>query len=619
MTNKPQCNISLDLIDNKELRSRIRKTMGIGHWNAYTRSEKYFSEQPTNVAIDSAELARHNKPDDMWIALDHQGKTVVYDITKFSLYHPGGVDVLLEYAGTDASEAFRTAHSYVSTNMISRLQKGYLIQSAPGRSGMPNQLSPFFIPSKIRLGSSKKPIWDWKELDSHVELIIDYMNNKVFNNFENELDILRILCTWTKADDMKTNSRGILMLRTVLDCEYHCLELSLRPQFHPDLSTLRLNHLQTDNSKLSLSPSAKRSGGRTELSINLVKISSTPQISLSTSSSFSSLSVQPDIARLDLVESSAKIHCSTIGTVLRDVCIGFDIENNSVSNEIFFICTILESHWLDNSCCYRLLCINWPESQVNINIPIGYHVNVRLKDVEGNYVIRPYTPIGNDPSFSSTVNTHYQQQNVNKFCLLIKIYPDGEFSSLVSKISENDKIEVSLPIGNFNNNLIKQIIHGYSKQLTDDNDQLKKLHVIMLAAGSGITPMIRIINYLLTNNNQHYLHKFKIHLIHFNRCQNDQVLVTYFESLSNCFPENFSVTEVLSEPLCISECGDNNNWLYGHITDELCRQCLGNEVADNFDSQTMCLICGPSGFNDAAIKLTNSWSIPKERVHVFKG
>ncbi|CAI2732610.1 unnamed protein product [Schistosoma spindalis] len=107
MENRPQCSISLDLVGNKELRSRIRNSMGIGYWNAYTKSEKYLSEKPTNMEIDSAELAKHNKSDDMWIALDHQGKTVVYDITKFAAYHPGGVDILLEYAGTDASEAFR--------------------------------------------------------------------------------------------------------------------------------------------------------------------------------------------------------------------------------------------------------------------------------------------------------------------------------------------------------------------------------------------------------------------------------------------------------------------------------------------------------------------------------
>ncbi|VDP79401.1 unnamed protein product [Schistosoma mattheei] len=125
----------------------------------------------------------------------------------------------------------------------------------------------------------------------------------------------------------------------------------------------------------------------------------------------------------------------------------------------------------------------------------------------------------------------------------------------------------------------------------------------MLAGGSGITPMLRIINYLLTDHHHHQnLQTFKIHLIHFNRCQMDQILISYFESLHNHFPNKFSITHVLSEPLCITDDDNNNHWLYGHITDELCRQCFDQEITDNFESQTICLICGPSGFNDAALK-----------------
>ncbi|CAH8597362.1 unnamed protein product [Schistosoma intercalatum] len=646
MENRPQCSISLNLVDNKELRSRIRNSMGIGYWNAYTKSEKYLSEKPTNMEIDSAELAKHNKSDDMWIALDHQGKTVVYDITKFAAYHPGGVDILLEYAGTDASEAFRMAHSYVSTNMISRLQKGYLKQSAPGRGGMPNQLSPFFIPSKLRLSSTKKPIWDWKEYDSYIELIINYGNNKVFDKFCYELDRLRVLCTWTKCDqdDKQMNSNGVLMLRTVLDNEYHCLKLRLCAQLRPDLCTLCLNQLGIGNSKslssLSLPPSSsslsllKRIGegggreGTIQLSINLIKllsVTSSSSLSSTSSSSFPSLSVQPNIGSIELVEKSTNNSFSTIGVVLRDICTGLDVENSSISNELFFVCSIIESYCLHNhnhhhNNYYRFIRINWPESQVNMNIPIGYHVNVRLKDSEGNYVIRPYTPVCNDLTLSSIINTDCQQEKcVNQCCLLIKIYPDGEFSQLVNNISTNDTIEISLPIGNFNSNLIKQIIHNNNNNYNES----KLTHLIMLAGGSGITPMLRIINYLLTDHHHHHHHQnlqtFKIHLIHFNRCQMDQILISYFQSLHNHFPNKFSITHVLSEPLCITDGDNNNHWLYGYITDELCRQCFDQEIIDNFESQTICLICGPSGFNDAALKLTNQWSIPKERVHVFKG
>ncbi|CAI2732609.1 unnamed protein product [Schistosoma spindalis] len=249
-----------------------------------------------------------------------------------------------------------------------------------------------------------------------------------------------------------------------------------------------------------------------------------------------------------------------------------------------------------------------------------FHIVYCLVYYSGHYVIRPYTPVCNDLTFSSIINTNYQQENnvdINQFGLLIKIYPNGEFSKLLNNISTNDTIEISLPIGNFNSNLIKQVIHNNN----NNNNESKLTYVIMLAGGSGITPMLRIIHYLLIDHHQQPLQLFKIHLIHFNRCQMDQILISYFTSLHNHFPNKFSITHVLSEPLCFSDDNNNNNnhWLYGHITDELCRQCFDQEMIDNFESQTICLICGPSGFNDAAFKLTNQWSIPKERVHVFKG
>ncbi|OQE43153.1 hypothetical protein PENCOP_c003G01048 [Penicillium coprophilum] len=54
------------------------------------------------------EVQRHNKPDDVWIVLHNK----VYDVTKYLEDHPGGSAILIEVAGTDATEAFEeTGHS----------------------------------------------------------------------------------------------------------------------------------------------------------------------------------------------------------------------------------------------------------------------------------------------------------------------------------------------------------------------------------------------------------------------------------------------------------------------------------------------------------------------------
>jgi cytochrome b involved in lipid metabolism len=51
--------------------------------------------------INGGELSLHSKPGDVWLAI--HGK--VYDVSKFG-NHPGGPDILLEHADSDATKAF---------------------------------------------------------------------------------------------------------------------------------------------------------------------------------------------------------------------------------------------------------------------------------------------------------------------------------------------------------------------------------------------------------------------------------------------------------------------------------------------------------------------------------
>lgn len=48
------------------------------------------------------EVQKHNTPDDVWIVIHNK----IYDVTKYLEDHPGGSAILIEVAGTDATEAF---------------------------------------------------------------------------------------------------------------------------------------------------------------------------------------------------------------------------------------------------------------------------------------------------------------------------------------------------------------------------------------------------------------------------------------------------------------------------------------------------------------------------------
>ncbi|KAJ5786510.1 Cytochrome b5 [Penicillium pulvis] len=69
------------------------------------------------------EVQKHNKADDLWIVLHNK----IYDITKYIEDHPGGSAILIEVAGTDATEAFEeTGHSDEARDELARYHVGDL-------------------------------------------------------------------------------------------------------------------------------------------------------------------------------------------------------------------------------------------------------------------------------------------------------------------------------------------------------------------------------------------------------------------------------------------------------------------------------------------------------------
>ncbi|CAP72912.1 uncharacterized protein PODANS_2_3390 [Podospora anserina S mat+] len=57
--------------------------------------------------ISPAELSQHNSPSSLWLAING----LVYDLTAFAPSHPGGLQILLQHAGQDASVPYNKVHS----------------------------------------------------------------------------------------------------------------------------------------------------------------------------------------------------------------------------------------------------------------------------------------------------------------------------------------------------------------------------------------------------------------------------------------------------------------------------------------------------------------------------
>lgn len=62
------------------------------------------------IEVTEDELAKHNKKEDCWICI----RGLVYNVTPYMEYHPGGEDELMKAAGADGTDLFDQVHRWVN-------------------------------------------------------------------------------------------------------------------------------------------------------------------------------------------------------------------------------------------------------------------------------------------------------------------------------------------------------------------------------------------------------------------------------------------------------------------------------------------------------------------------
>ncbi|EEH18490.2 hypothetical protein PABG_07551 [Paracoccidioides brasiliensis Pb03] len=82
-----------------------------------------FHRQTTSIR----EVGAHNTSNDCWIAVENQ----VWDVTDFLSEHPGGPNIILKYAGRDATKAYSEIHppSLIQNNLPPERLKGIIDES----------------------------------------------------------------------------------------------------------------------------------------------------------------------------------------------------------------------------------------------------------------------------------------------------------------------------------------------------------------------------------------------------------------------------------------------------------------------------------------------------------
>ncbi|XP_027625706.1 cytochrome b5 reductase 4 isoform X2 [Tupaia chinensis] len=229
----------------------------------------------------------------------------------------------------------------------------------------------------------------------------------------------------------------------------------------------------------------------------------------------------------------------------------------------------------------KLFCLMMPPS-THLQVPIGQHVYLKLT-ISGTEIVKPYTPV------SDSLLSEFKEPVLpnNKYIyFLIKIYPAGLFTPGLDHLQIGDFVSVSSPEGNFEISKFQEL---------ED--------LFLLAAGTGFTPMVKILNYALPNIPS--LRKVK--LMFFNKTEEDIIWRSQLEKLA-FKDKRFDVEFVLSAPT------SEWNGKQGHISPAHLSEFLRR---NSEKSKVLICICGPVPFIEQGIRLLHDLNFSKEEIHSF--
>uniref|UniRef100_A0A336MWD8 CSON007285 protein n=1 Tax=Culicoides sonorensis TaxID=179676 RepID=A0A336MWD8_CULSO len=211
--------------------------------------------------------------------------------------------------------------------------------------------------------------------------------------------------------------------------------------------------------------------------------------------------------------------------------------------------------------------------------PIGYHINITAT-LNGTNISRSYTPI---PANFTSLNC-----TPNHIPLLVKSC--GALSQYICRaLPQPSQMKISRPMGTF--------------QLTSVKNHRK---FALLAAGSGLTPMLSLMDYLLKRN---YNKIEVIQLLLFNKTEGDAWCRTKLDSIVEK-EDRLIVRHILSSP--------SDSWTgeTGLVSEQ---QLITLTDVKNPNHVTFIAICGPVPFNNLCSQYLREINFQPDNIHFFQG
>nr|XP_025045548.1 cytochrome b5 reductase 4 isoform X2 [Pelodiscus sinensis] len=453
------------------------------------------------IEVSEEELAKHNKKDDCWICI----RGLVYNVTPYMEYHPGGEDELMKAAGTDGTDLFDQVHRWVNyESMLKECLVGRMaLKPVAATSGM--------LPKNKVLDDTFKdltPSYDWFQTDCLVTVVI-YTKQKGMNS---EMVIV-------------DHQDGRLRVDSILRDYSYLLHIELSYEVQEDI-TVRI---------------AEKVG---KVEIVLKKKNNLPWSKLG----------QP------LECHNSFIKYTDRGLYYRKCKL---VSKTEVTHDT------------------KLFCLMLPQS-THLQVPVGQHIYLR-KIIAGTEIVKPYTPV------SCSLKSDFKEpfcHDSTHLILMVKIYPNGLFTPELDHLQIGDYISVSNSEGSFKKSQV---------QTLED--------LFLLAAGTGFTPMIKLLNYVLTNVCTVRIVK----LMFFNKTEDDILWRNQLEQLA-LKDKRFEVQFILSEP--------RKEWTgkQGKISSSLLSEFVKRSKKD---SKLLICVCGPTPFTEQGIQFLQDLGYSKEEIHSF--